>query len=90
MAYSLFFLVFLDVDECLLNIHDCSPNADCTNNLGSYNCKCHNGYSGDGTICDKGGYMLFRPAVAVAVNATVVRLQELYRLISKIQNHSKV
>lgn len=29
-------------------------------------------------------------SVAVAVNATVVRLQELYRLISKIQNHSKV
>ena len=58
-----FFCVFLDVDECLLNIHDCSPNANCNNNLGSYNCKCHNGYSGDGTVCDKGGYILIRAVI---------------------------
>ena len=55
-VYSFFMNIcfLLDVDECLLNIHDCSVNADCSNNLGSYSCKCRDGFSGDGKVCSKG------------------------------------
>ena len=41
----------VDIDECadpLLN--DCHVNADCTNTIGSYQCKCKTGFSGDGKI----------------------------------------
>ena len=41
----------LDVDECSLNSHSCDVNAVCNNTLGSHNCKCKAGYSGDGKSC---------------------------------------
>ena len=31
--------------------HDCSPNADCSNVMGSFHCNCKSGYSGDGKTC---------------------------------------
>lgn len=37
-----------DVDECGLGLHDCHPQAKCTNTHGSYNCQCKRGYIGDG------------------------------------------
>lgn len=37
-----------DVDECGLGIHDCHPEAKCTNTHGSYNCQCRRGFVGDG------------------------------------------
>lgn len=37
-----------DVDECALHIHDCNPNADCTNTHGSFKCQCRKGFVGDG------------------------------------------
>jgi len=40
-----------DVDECAAGIDDCDTNADCINLEGSYECKCHDGYSGDGVTC---------------------------------------
>ena len=42
-----------DLDECgssLLN--DCDPNADCTNDVGTYACACRDGFTGDGVTCD--------------------------------------
>ncbi|XP_075987081.1 uncharacterized protein LOC142983835 isoform X2 [Anticarsia gemmatalis] len=35
-----------DVDECAAagNLPICSQNADCVNTIGSYQCKCHNGF----------------------------------------------
>ncbi|XP_031564631.1 uncharacterized protein LOC116300012 [Actinia tenebrosa] len=42
-----------DVDECTTGQHDCSVNATCTNTIGSFNCKCKNGYLGNGNICIK-------------------------------------
>ena len=44
-------ITILDVNECLTNDHDCHPDANCLNKIGSYNCTCHSGYSGNGTIC---------------------------------------
>ncbi|CAH3152005.1 unnamed protein product, partial [Pocillopora meandrina] len=40
-----------DVDECSLGKHKCDSNAECTNTLGSYSCKCKEGFSGDGQTC---------------------------------------
>ncbi|CAH3151941.1 unnamed protein product, partial [Pocillopora meandrina] len=40
-----------DVDECSLVEHKCDSNAECRNNVGSYSCKCREGFSGDGQTC---------------------------------------
>lgn len=56
-----------DIDECVLGIADCGPNAECVNTVGSYDCSCHRGFHQnisvgcqpaigvcpDGTFCDK-------------------------------------
>ena len=44
----LYFLA--DIDECHLGAL-CHAHADCQNNFGSYECVCHEGYTGDGLIC---------------------------------------
>ena len=50
-----------DIDECVLQIHDCHENATCENTAGSYNCKCNQGFTGDGRkACDK---TCFEPCV---------------------------
>ena len=47
-------LFALDVDECENEeSNDCSHNADCTNNIGSYTCQCRVGYTGSGFNCGK-------------------------------------
>ena len=40
-----------DIDECVSGTHECDVNAQCINTVGSYNCTCKNGYSGDGRSC---------------------------------------
>ena len=43
-----------DIDECAsddLNLCDNVTRAICTNTIGSYNCSCKSGFSGDGTTC---------------------------------------
>ena len=37
------FLFFSDIDECLLGIHNCPQN--CTNNDGSFECMCFEGFT---------------------------------------------
>ena len=40
-----------DIDECILNTHNCSSNATCTNTPGLFNCTCNAGFTGNGTFC---------------------------------------
>ena len=41
-----------DVDECGdSSMNNCSENANCTDTIGSYDCTCSEGYSGDGFLC---------------------------------------
>ena len=41
-----------DLDECNVpGANNCSPNADCANSHGSFNCSCRPGYIGDGANC---------------------------------------
>ncbi|XP_041445954.1 EGF-containing fibulin-like extracellular matrix protein 2 isoform X2 [Xenopus laevis] len=41
----------VDVDECEHQLHDCLPSQDCINMLGSYHCKCPEGYRKIGNEC---------------------------------------
>ena len=41
-----------DINECIEETDDCSENAICINNQGSYECQCNSGYEGDGKTCD--------------------------------------
>ena len=47
----LFFPIFLDIDECQKNTHDCHLNATCQNTNGSFVCTCLFGFNGDGRNC---------------------------------------
>ena len=40
-----------DNNECILETHNCSDSATCTNTDGSYTCSCKTGYTGDGMAC---------------------------------------
>ena len=46
------FCVVSDINECDLNIHNCSNNAHCFNTHGSFVCNCSGGFSGNGVICE--------------------------------------
>ena len=47
-----FFEIFnLDIDECANNTDNCDMNAYCNNTVGSYNCTCYAGCTGNGTTC---------------------------------------
>lgn len=41
----------LDINECVEGV-PCAPVATCTNDPGSYSCRCPMGFFGDGIICD--------------------------------------
>lgn len=45
--------LFADIDECASGANSCiSGRATCLNTVGSYNCTCNYGYTGDGkTSC---------------------------------------
>jgi Calcium-binding EGF domain/EGF domain len=40
-----------DVDECNTGVADCDSNANCKNRVGSYDCTCKEGFSGNGKVC---------------------------------------
>ena len=50
-AYTFLKRFFSDKNECLDKSAKCNVNAACTNTLGSYRCRCKNGYTGDGETC---------------------------------------
>ena len=43
--------VYLDIDECSEESDNCHEDATCTNSVGSFDCTCNAGYSGDGVNC---------------------------------------
>ena len=43
--------IFLDADECKAGLDSCHENAQCQNTIGSFSCKCNNGFQGNGSVC---------------------------------------
>ena len=44
--------VIIDIDECENEtLNACDVHANCSNNVGSYDCFCLSGFEGDGFIC---------------------------------------
>ncbi|XP_028406136.1 uromodulin-like [Dendronephthya gigantea] len=39
-----------DFNECVQTVGKCHPNATCSNDTGSFSCKCLSGYDGDGKL----------------------------------------
>ena len=54
----LHYLHFSDINECELGTDDCHPNATCTDTVGSFDCSCNSGFTGNGMDCF-GVYTLF-------------------------------
>ena len=50
-TYLLACMCSTDIDECELETYLCSPNANCTDTDGSFNCTCREGFEGDGFNC---------------------------------------
>ena len=53
-------IIITDIDECA---DDGSNNCDsdramCTNEIGSFNCSCNDGFSGNGTFCEGNPFMM--------------------------------
>jgi len=46
-----FSIYFVDVDECNDAVPVCDVNATCRNTLGSYQCACKAGFTGNGKTC---------------------------------------
>ena len=47
-----------DINECILHTDNCSIYANCSNTIGSYDCTCNAGFTGDGYTC-QGTFILF-------------------------------
>ena len=44
-------LSLVDLDECDTGTDSCDTNAYCNNTIGSHNCTCYSGYTGNGAKC---------------------------------------
>lgn len=51
-------LTIADMDECTNACNDCHVNANCTNTVGSFNCTCKVGYTGNGRVCSGNSYVV--------------------------------
>ena len=50
---NMYIFPYTDVDECCLELDNCdSNNATCTNTIGSFECECVHGFTGDGVTCE--------------------------------------
>ena len=50
--YCSVYISLVDIDECVVNVDECNPNAVCSDNIGSYDCSCNSGFEGDGFFCE--------------------------------------
>lgn len=55
-------LIFtLDINECDNDdLNRCHEDAECTDKIGSYECKCKTGFTGDGMICTESMFQLLQ------------------------------
>ena len=53
-------IISTDINECSRGVDSCSSLAECSNTVGSYECRCKAGYQGDGRVCT-GTFVLEKP-----------------------------
>lgn len=54
----IFVILTLDENECLRNNGGCDPDAACINTMGSFQCSCDEGFTGNGFGC-RGKFFFF-------------------------------
>ena len=62
----IYILFFADVNECADGTDNCHVNADCMDTIGSFQCTCSIGYSGDG-VDNCTGELAWKPALSTAM-----------------------
>ena len=50
--YNTLLLLYLDINECSMRIHECPYPSKCINTPGSYMCKCPEGYNMVDDVCE--------------------------------------
>ena len=51
-------ILIADIDECATD--PCDNNAFCNNTVGSYDCFCNDGYTGDGFFCHGKSHIIMK------------------------------
>ena len=59
--------LFVDIDECVTDRHNCDLEATCFNTDGGFFCECNAAFTGNGTHCEGKSIKLFSTAYAVAI-----------------------
>ena len=49
--FLFFLMLFVDLNECTMNTHNCNAKNYCNNTVGSFTCTCKPGFSGNGISC---------------------------------------
>ncbi len=44
--------LYIDINECETELHDCNENAICNNTIGNFVCSCKPSYFGNGKNCE--------------------------------------
>ena len=86
VSRSLCNLLFADVDECNTpGSNNCSSNANCVSNPGSFECQCKSGYTGDGANCS--GRLLVNKTLRTVVHI-IMRKRLVCRLAAGLHQYN--
>ena len=66
-----FFFPHSDIDECTSAVPYCSLDATCNNTKGSCQCRCKQGFSGDGKECEGENLRFYHCIIKVVINIIV-------------------
>lgn len=79
---------YSDLNECTEGIDDCADYGICINTIGSYECICNNGYSGDGRECNGKYVQKEKQAHKFFITFTQISMNVLKENISVPTTHS--
>ena len=58
----MYIVLVLDVPECETGVDNCHQNAMCFNTIGSFECMCNAGFTGNGITCTGNYITCFNPS----------------------------
>ena len=68
-----------DRDECVDGGATCDANAECRNTLGSFQCSCRAGYTGNGETCTGSWRVLYYTCTLKCLASYIVQTIMFYR-----------